>query len=48
VICQEKKNPANSPHFFKKKKKTTSNMEMTLYAKARSDLCMLNDATTEK
>jgi hypothetical protein len=47
---QEKINRANSPHFFLKKKqnKTTSNMEMTSYVKARSNLFTLNDATTEK
>jgi hypothetical protein len=50
LISQEKKNPANSPKFFfiKKKTKTTSNMEKTSYAKARSNLCTLNDAITEK
>jgi hypothetical protein len=53
---REKKYPANSPHFvfFKKKKKKTNktnktcNMEMTSYAKARSNLWMLDDANTEK
>jgi uncharacterized membrane protein len=44
---QEKINPANSLHFIFKKK-TLSNMEMTSYAKARSNLYTLNDATTEK
>jgi hypothetical protein len=46
---REKKNPANSPQFFfffiKQKK---CNMEMTSYAKARSNMCTINDATTEK
>jgi hypothetical protein len=37
-----------SPFFFKFKTKTTSNMEMTSYVKARSNLCTLNDANTEK
>jgi hypothetical protein len=47
---QEKINLANSPHFilFYFILKKTSNMEMTSYAKARSNLCTFNDATTEK
>jgi hypothetical protein len=36
------------PIFFLFKTKTTSNMEMTSYAKARSNLWMLDDANTEK
>jgi len=53
LISQEKKNPTNSPQnyfilFLLKKTKTTSNMEKTSYAKARSNLCTLNDAITEK
>jgi hypothetical protein len=34
--------------FIEKKTKTTSNMEKTSYAEARSNLCTLNDAITEK
>jgi hypothetical protein len=53
LISQEKKNPANSPQkyiyiFLLKITRTTSNMEKTSYAKARSNLCTLNDAITEK
>jgi hypothetical protein len=44
---QEKINPANSPYFFIFLKKT-SNMEKTSYAKARSNMYTLNDATIEK
>jgi hypothetical protein len=52
LISQEKKKAANSPQIYlfifillNKKK---CNMEMTSYANARSNLCTLNDATTEK
>jgi hypothetical protein len=43
---RENKSCKNSPHFFYYK--TTSNMEKTSYAKARSNQYTLNDATTEK
>jgi N-acetyl-gamma-glutamylphosphate reductase len=56
LISQEKKYPANSPHIYiyiyilfkEKKTNKTCNMEMTSYAKARSNLWMLDDANTEK
>jgi hypothetical protein len=49
LISQEKKNLQILPQFFfffffKK----TSNMERTSYAKARSNMCTLNDAIIEK
>jgi hypothetical protein len=51
--CQEKINPAKTPQFFfiflfLEKKKNNKQYEKTSYAKARSKLYALNDATTEK
>jgi hypothetical protein len=50
LIRQEKNKSCKfSPFFiFFFLNKTTSNMEMASYAKARSNLCTFNDATTEK
>jgi uncharacterized membrane protein len=48
---RENKSCKFSTFFLKKKKKKknkTSYMEMTSYAKARSNMYTLNDATTEK
>jgi uncharacterized membrane protein len=51
---EKKKNPANSPQFYLifflliKKKQKQAIWKKTSYAKARSNLCTLNDAITEK
>jgi hypothetical protein len=49
---REKKYPANSPNFFKKKKKNARKQKMQYgndsICKARSNLWILNDANTEK